>query len=49
MLWFPVRGVTQTDRIRGKYMTQEYEVVNVGDKLCRITMIENKFRVGYAT
>ena len=49
MLWFPVRGVTQTDRIRGKYMEQEYEVANADDKLCRITMIENKFRVGYAT
>jgi hypothetical protein len=49
MLWFPVRGLTQLDRIRGKYMYQEYDIVNSGDNLCRITMIENKFRVGYAT
>lgn len=45
-LSFPVRELMQTDRTRGKWMKQKYTIVNNGD-LCRITMIENKFRIAY--
>lgn len=45
-LSFPARGLTQTDRTRGKWMKQKYTIVNTGD-LCRITMVENKFRIAF--
>lgn len=45
-LSFPVREVAQVDRTRGKWMKQKYTITNNGE-LCRITMIENKFRIVY--
>jgi len=47
LLTYPDRGINQVDRIRGKYMLKEYVIENSANKLCRITMEENKFRIVY--
>jgi hypothetical protein len=48
LLRFPLRGLLQDGRVRGKYLKIDFTIVNDGlDTECKITSIESKFRISF--